>query len=58
VTSLKAILAIIIATLFFSLTACTAEIGSERWCQQMKDKSKGDWTMSETGDYTKHCVFK
>lgn len=40
------------------LSACTPEVGSKDWCQQMKDKPKGDWTANEATDYTKHCLFK
>lgn len=40
------------------LAACAPEVGSEAWCAAMKEKPKGDWTVNEAGDYTKHCVFK
>ena len=39
------------------LSACAAEIGSEKWCEQMKEKAKGDWTANEMTDYAKHCIF-
>lgn len=39
------------------LPACSPKIGSEDWCAAMEEKDKGDWTMTETKDYTKHCVF-
>ena len=39
------------------LSACAPEVGSERWCAQMKEKPKGDWTANEAADYTKHCIF-
>jgi hypothetical protein len=41
-----------------ALTACAAEIGSERWCENMQEKAKGDWTFQETADYARHCVFR
>ena len=41
-----------------SLTACAPEVGSEKWCDKMKEKPKKDWTAQEAGDYTKHCVFE
>lgn len=44
--------------LLFSLSACTPEIGSERWCENMKAKPKGDWSTNEAVDYAKHCVLK
>ena len=43
--------------LFLLCSAC-AEVGSERWCENMKEKPKGDWTANEAADYAKHCVFK
>ncbi len=51
----KLLLTIIIG---ISLTACSPEIGSEKWCSILEDKPKGDWTMNETKDYAKHCIFK
>lgn len=39
------------------VTACAPEIGSEQWCKDMKDKPKGDWTMTEAKDFAKHCLF-
>jgi hypothetical protein len=34
-----------------------AEVGSERWCKNMAEKPKGDWTANEAADYAKHCIF-
>lgn len=52
-----------LAAVFFgiclsALTACAPEVGSEKWCTQMKEKPKGDWTATEATDFAKHCVFK
>lgn len=41
-----------------ALVACAPEIGSKQWCENMDKKDKGDWTMTETKDYAKHCVFR
>ncbi|MBV1877031.1 MAG: DUF3012 domain-containing protein [Pseudomonadales bacterium] len=38
-------------------SACAPEIGSEGWCTALKEKPKGDWTATEAGDFTKHCIF-
>lgn len=38
------------------LTACD-RVGSEAWCNKQKEKPKSEWTMGETGDYTKYCVL-
>ncbi|MAZ86308.1 MAG: hypothetical protein CL693_01570 [Cellvibrionaceae bacterium] len=45
-------------TLAAALSACSPEVGSEAWCEQLKEKPKGDWTANEVKDFTKHCVFK
>lgn len=50
------VLMLALATL--GLTACAPEVGSEKWCAQMQEKPKGDWTANEATDYAKHCVFK
>ena len=41
----------------FLLAACAPEVGSKRWCEQMKEKPKGDWSTNEAADYAKHCLF-
>ncbi|PIS18979.1 MAG: DUF3012 domain-containing protein [Zetaproteobacteria bacterium CG12_big_fil_rev_8_21_14_0_65_55_1124] len=47
----------LLAALALMAAGCSPEIGSEGWCKQMKEKSKGDWTATETKDYAKHCIF-
>jgi hypothetical protein len=49
---------VLVASLVVMLAGCSPEVGSDEWCQQMKEKPKGDWTASETADYAKHCIFK
>ena len=48
--------------IFFCLIAmfigCSPEVGSDKWCEDMKEKPKGDWTASEAADYAKHCIIK
>jgi hypothetical protein len=39
------------------VTACAPEIGSDAWCADMKEKSKGDWTVTEAKGFAKHCLF-
>lgn len=51
---LKLALLVLIA---ISLTACGDRVGGEKWCEKLKEKPKSDWTMEETGDYTKYCVL-
>ena len=40
------------------LAACSPEVGSEEWCNDMKEKAKGDWTANEASDFAKNCVLK
>lgn len=37
---------------------CSPEVGSDEWCEDMKEKPKKEWTASEAADYAKHCIFK
>jgi len=48
---------IALATLCLSLAACSAEPGSEKWCQQKKDQSKSEWSMSDATTFAAHCVI-
>jgi hypothetical protein len=48
---------IFILVLFSGLYSC-AEVGSEKWCKKMEEKPTDKWTIAETKDYTRHCVFK
>jgi hypothetical protein len=41
-----------------AISACSPEVGSDKWCQNMEAKPKGDWTANEATDYAKHCLFK
>lgn len=39
------------------LAACSPEVGSKEWCEDLKAKPKGDWSANEAADFTKHCVL-
>jgi hypothetical protein len=46
--------------ILFALIACTAcapEVGSERWCEAVAEKPKGDWTANEAIAYAEHCLI-
>jgi hypothetical protein len=32
-------------------------VGSEGWCRNMREKSKGDWTPNEAADFARHCIL-
>lgn len=40
------------------LGGCSPQVGTEAWCEKMKEKEKGEWTLQETGDYAKHCIIR
>ena len=40
------------------VAGCAPEVGSKKWCEQLAEKPKGDWTANEAKDYAKHCVFR
>jgi len=41
----------------FGLMGCAPEVGSDRWCEKMEGKPKGDWTANEALDYAEHCIL-
>lgn len=49
-----------LSVLLFStlLAACAPEVGSPRWCEKMKAKPKGEWTVEEIGEYGKSCLLR
>lgn len=51
---LAAAAAVLVVSVF---TACSPEVGSKEWCEDLKSKPKGDWTANETGNFAKHCVL-
>ncbi len=46
------------ALLALLLGGCAPEVGSDKWCANLKEKPKGDWSLNETTDYAKHCIMK
>lgn len=46
------------ALLALTLGACAPEVGSEKWCANLKAKPKGDWSTNDAKDFAKHCIFK
>ena len=39
------------------LAACAPEVGSERWCENMREKARGDWTANEALEFARSCVL-
>ena len=50
------VLSLLVAALFTTL-GCAPEVGSEAWCEKMKETPKGDWSTNDATAYAKHCVF-
>ncbi|MDX1594232.1 MAG: DUF3012 domain-containing protein [Gammaproteobacteria bacterium] len=48
---------VLVLALALILGGC-AKVGSEAWCNDLKEKPKGEWTANEAGDFAKHCIFK
>jgi hypothetical protein len=40
------------------LAACAPEVGTEKWCDNMDDKPKGDWTANDAKAYAQYCVMR
>ncbi len=37
--------------------ACSPEVGSDAWCDDMKEMDKGSWTADGAGNFAKHCIM-
>ncbi len=40
------------------LVGCTPSVGSDAWCEMMKEKPKGEWSANQATDFARHCVLK
>lgn len=49
---------VLLSALVALIGGCSPEVGSERWCTQMKEKPKGEWTANEAADFARHCVLR
>ena len=50
--------AIVVLAALALLAACSPEVGSKAWCDELAAKPKGDWTANQGADYAKHCILK
>ena len=39
------------------VAACSAEPGSQKWCEQKKEQPKSEWSGSDAMTYTRHCLI-
>ncbi|MEG3619314.1 DUF3012 domain-containing protein [Magnetovibrio sp. PR-2] len=55
---LKKVITLGFVALFgLGVAACAPEVGSPEWCEQMKEKPKGDWSANEATDFAKNCIM-
>ena len=40
------------------LAACAAEPGSEKWCAEMKETPKSQWSTSDAATYARNCLIE
>ncbi len=50
--SLKAIFVLMAIS---AVVACSLEVGSKEWCEDMKEKDNGHWTAQESTEFTAFC---
>jgi hypothetical protein len=52
--------AAVVFALVFSLgiVACSLQVGSDAWCEKMKEKDKAKWSAEDAGNFAKHCILK
>ncbi len=54
----RTLLTVGLATLLSTaLAACSPEVGSEAWCEEMNEKDKGEWSANEARDFAKSCIL-
>ena len=54
----KSCMAVVCAALIAAtLMACSPDVGGKEWCEDMKQKDKGQWTANEAAAFAKNCVF-
>ena len=39
------------------LVACAPEVGTEKWCNNMDDTPKGEWTANDAKAYAEYCIL-
>jgi hypothetical protein len=49
---------ILLAASALALAACSAEPGSERWCQAKKEQPKSGWSLDDARTYATHSQLE
>lgn len=40
------------------VAGCSPTVGSEAWCEKMKETPSGDWSTNDATAYGKNCLLK
>lgn len=48
---------LILISSMLMLAACSAEPGTEKWCEAKKEQPKSEWTGSDAATYAKNCII-
>ena len=40
------------------IAGCSPAVGSEEWCNDLKQKSQGEWSVNEAADFAKNCLLR
>ena len=40
------------------VAACSPEVGSAEWCNDLKEKPQGEWSVNAAADFAKHCLLR
>ena len=54
----RTIMIISLLSILSLFIGCSPTIGSKEWCQDMREKPKGDWSANEAADFAKYCIFE
>jgi hypothetical protein len=56
--SWRGVAAGLVVVLSVVASSCSPEVGSDAWCEKMRETPKGDWSANEAADYARHCLFE
>jgi hypothetical protein len=57
-STLTCALSLLLAGALLATAGCAPEVGSERWCDAMQDKPRGDWSANEALEFARSCVLR
>jgi hypothetical protein len=52
----KPIVMLLSAAILLALVSGCAPVGSERWCEKMRDTPRGELSVNDARDFAKHCL--